>query len=163
MNFKNEDLLNYAQIEEIIINDSPNDRAEIICNKLNKYCFTNKGELYKFNSLDVVYKKVETTIDEELITVISKYISESIKNLNKEQKLWQNWFDSNIPWILITHNLEVSENFDFEYGEQLFPFSSANWNLSPWNFPAPADLVSEYGPNDRSMGLWHRDQFKGIL
>jgi len=86
MNFKNEDLLNYAQIEELITNDSPNDRAEIICNKLNKCCFTNKGELYKFNSLDVVYKKVETTIDEELITVISKYISESIKNLNKEQK-----------------------------------------------------------------------------
>lgn len=84
-------------------------------------------------------------------------------NNQDKQKLWQNWVDSNIPWILITHNLEVSENFDFEYSEQLFPFSSANWNISPWNFPAPADLVSEYGPNDRSMGLWHRDQFKGIL
>ena len=31
-------------------------------------------------------KKIETTIDEKLITFISKYISESIKNLNKELK-----------------------------------------------------------------------------
>ena len=84
-------------------------------------------------------------------------------NNQDKQKLWQNWFDSNIPWILITHNLEVSENFDFEYSEQPFPFSSANWNFSPWNFPTPVDLVSEYSPNDRSLGLWHRDQFKGIL
>ena len=84
-------------------------------------------------------------------------------NNQDKQKLWQNWFDNNIPWILITHNLEVSENSDFEYSEQPFPFSSANWNFSPWNFPAAVDLVSEYGPNDRSLGLWHRDQFKGIL
>lgn len=84
-------------------------------------------------------------------------------NNQDKQKLWKNWFDSNIPWILITHNLEVSENFDFEYSEQPFPFSSANWNFSPWNFPTPVDLVSEYGPNGRSLGLWHRDQFKGIL
>jgi hypothetical protein len=84
-------------------------------------------------------------------------------NNQDKQKLWQNWANSNIPWILITHNLEVSENFDFEYSEQLFPFSSANWNISPWNFPAPVDLVSEYDPGDRSMGLWHQDQFKGIL
>ena len=84
-------------------------------------------------------------------------------NNQDKQKLWQNWANSNIPWILITHNLEVSENFDFVYSEQLFPVSSANWNISPWNFPTPVDLVSEYDPGDRSMGLWHRDQFKGIL
>ena len=84
-------------------------------------------------------------------------------NDQDKKKLWQNWIDSNIPWILITHNLEVLENFDFEYSEQPFPFSSANWNISPWNFPVPVDLVSEYDLGDRSMGLWHRDQFKGIL
>ena len=86
MNFEIKHLLNYNKIEELINNESPNDRADIICEKLKYYCFTNKGELYKFDSVKVIYKKIETTIDEELITVISKYITESIKNLNKEQK-----------------------------------------------------------------------------
>jgi phage/plasmid-associated DNA primase len=86
MNFEIKHLLNYNKIEELINNESPNDRADIICENLKYYCFTNKGELYKFDSIKVIYKKIETTIDEELITVISKYISESIKNLNKEQK-----------------------------------------------------------------------------
>ena len=86
MNFENKHLLNYNKIEDLINYESPNDRADIICENLKYYCFTNKGELYKFDSIKVIYKKIETTIDDELITVISKYISESIKNLNKEQK-----------------------------------------------------------------------------
>ena len=86
MNFENKHLLNYNEIEDLINNESPNDRSDIICENLKYYCFTNKGELYKFDSIKVIYKKIETTIDDELITVISKYISESIKNLNKEQK-----------------------------------------------------------------------------
>ena len=46
MNFEKHDLLNYQQIEELIINYSPNDRADVICEKLKYYCFTNK---YKFD------------------------------------------------------------------------------------------------------------------
>jgi len=86
MNFEIKDLLNYNQIEELIINESPNDRADIITRKLKFYCFANKGELYKFDSKKIVYTKIVSTVDEELLTVISKYITESIKNLNKEQK-----------------------------------------------------------------------------
>ena len=80
MNFQIKDLLNYNQIEDLINNESPNDRADIICEKLKYYCLFNKGELYKFDLIKVIYKQIETTIDEKLITVISKYISESIKN-----------------------------------------------------------------------------------
>ena len=43
-------------------------------------------KLYKFDSIKVIYKKIETTIDEELLTIISKYITESIKQLNTEQR-----------------------------------------------------------------------------
>ena len=46
MNFEIKHLLNYNKIEELINNESPNDRADIICEKLKYYCFTNKGELY---------------------------------------------------------------------------------------------------------------------
>ena len=87
MNFEIKDLLNYSQIEDLINKESPNDRADIICEKLKYYYFSNKGELYKFDSIKVIYKKLETTIDEELLTIISKYITESIKQLNTEQLL----------------------------------------------------------------------------
>jgi hypothetical protein len=86
MNFEIKDLLNYSQIEDLINNESPNDRADIICEKLKYYCFSNKGELYKFDSIKVIYKKIETTIDQELLTIISKYITESIKKLTTEQR-----------------------------------------------------------------------------
>jgi SAM-dependent methyltransferase len=92
-------------------------------------------------------------------------------HLNNQDKikLWNNWYSSTIPWILITHNLEVDTNTDFEYGTQYnwelaqFPWSPANWEITPWNYPAPVDHVWEYGPNSRSMALWHRDQFRNIL
>ena len=83
-------------------------------------------------------------------------------NNQDKRRLWENWFDSHVPWILITHNREVAENTDFQYGPQ-FPFASANWELDPWKFPVPLDSVDEYGPGSRCMGLWRRDQFKGIL
>jgi SAM-dependent methyltransferase len=84
-----------------------------------------------------------------------------LNNLDK-MKLWNNWYSSTIPWILITHNLEVDTNTDFEYSNQ-FPWSPANWERTPWNFSAPVDHVWEYGPNSRCMALWHRDQFRNIL
>lgn len=85
-------------------------------------------------------------------------------HLNNQDKikLWNNWYRSTIPWILITHNLEVDTNSDFEYSMQ-FPFSPANWEITPWNYPAPVDRIWEYGPDGRSMALWHRDQFRNIL
>ena len=58
MNFENKHLLNYNNIEDLIINESPNDRADIICKNLKYYCFTNKGELYIFDSIKVIYKKI---------------------------------------------------------------------------------------------------------
>ena len=84
MNFEILDLLNYEKIEKLVQIDSPNDRADIITEKLKYYCFTNKGELFIFDSSKVIYRKIETTIDEELLTAITKYITLSIKHLNKE-------------------------------------------------------------------------------
>ena len=83
-------------------------------------------------------------------------------NNRDKMKLWNNWYSSTIPWILITHNLEVDTNSDFEYSNQ-FPWSPANWEITPWNYPAPVDRIWEYGPDGRSMSLWNRDQFRNIL
>jgi hypothetical protein len=59
MNFENKYFLNYNKIEELINNESPIDRADIICENFKYYCFTNKGELYKFDSIKVIYKKLK--------------------------------------------------------------------------------------------------------
>jgi hypothetical protein len=84
-----------------------------------------------------------------------------LNNADK-QKLWNNWLDSNIPWILITHNLETLSNQDFEYTNE-FPFASVNWQLAPWYFPEPVDQAWEYGVGGRCMALWNQNQFKGKI
>ena len=81
-----------------------------------------------------------------------------LNNADK-QKVWNNWLDSNIPWILITHNLETRSNQDFEYTNE-FPFASVNWQLEPWYFPEPVDQAWEYGVGGRCMALWNQNQFK---
>jgi len=79
-----------------------------------------------------------------------------------KRKLWNNWLDSNIPWILITHNRETQCNSDFEYTNE-FPFASCNWHLAPWCFPDPIDQAWEYGVGGRCLALWNQNQFKGKI
>ena len=116
----------------------------------------------KFPDLNVILHDATTDPFPDVDMLFVRDVAIHLNDQDK-RKLWQNWYNSNIPWILITHNLEELTNSDFQYVEGTFPFSSANWNLAPWNFSEPTDLISEYGPGGRSMALWHRDQFKGIL
>ena len=84
-----------------------------------------------------------------------------LNNADK-RKLWNNWIDSNIPWILITHNRETNCNNNIEYTDE-FPFASCNWQLEPWELPEPVDQAWEYDAGGRCMALWNRTQFKGKL
>jgi hypothetical protein len=85
-----------------------------------------------------------------------------------KRRLWQNWLDSNIPWILITHSPDYSQDFnrDFEYNKN-DPFISVNnhvnWTVDPWEFPAPVDQVWEYLEGGRCLALWNQNQFKGKI
>ena len=89
-------------------------------------------------------------------------------NNRDKKKLWQNWLDSDIYWILITHssNYDQDCNRDFEYKNN-DPFISintnVNWQVEPWCFPAPIDQVWEYNPGGKCMALWNQNQFKGNL
>lgn len=85
MMFDKDDLLNYEEIECLLKEESPNERALIICNKLKKYCFYQNGFLYKYNSKYVIYKQIENIQDDELNTIITDYLSCSKLNLSKEQ------------------------------------------------------------------------------
>jgi hypothetical protein len=88
-------------------------------------------------------------------------VSIHLNNVDKK-KLWQNWLDSNIPWILITHEPELDYNQDTDYTHG-FPIAGANWLLEPWNFPQPIDQAWEYKVGGRCMALWHQSQFDTLL
>ncbi len=85
MKFEKSDLLSYEEIENILSNDSPNDRAEIICAKLKKYAFIFDGELYLYDTNLIVYKKIDINISDQILCVISGYLTESKRMLSKEQ------------------------------------------------------------------------------
>ena len=85
MKFETKDLLKYDDIENLLTNDSPNDRADLICDKLKKYCFIQNENLYKYDSELVIYKQIKDSIQNELMTIVSSYLTSSKKSLNKEQ------------------------------------------------------------------------------
>ena len=94
MEFKKEDLLTLQDFKNLLVYDV-NDRADIITNNLINYVFYFNGALYKFDSKLVIYKKVESKEDDdELLTIITKFISVSKKILvNKEnQELYDKSF-----------------------------------------------------------------------
>lgn len=112
--------------------------------------------------LDIILHDVTT---DPIPTVDLLFVRDVAIHLNDSDKLnvWRNWVNSDVPWILITHNKEIHYNKDAQYQPGQLLVEQANWELAPWNFPPPLDFVDEYGPNGRCMGLWHKDQFKGIL
>lgn len=120
-----------------------------------------------FPELDVIIHDVTT---DPIPDVDLLFVRDVAIHLNNKDRLclWKNWFSSNVPWILITHNRgEVTHNEDVEYTiDRLpiaLPFAPVDWEIDPWDFPAPIDAIDEYLPGGRCLGLWHRDQFKGIL
>jgi hypothetical protein len=84
-----------------------------------------------------------------------------LNNADK-RKLLQNWLDSDIPWILITHSKHIENNNDFAYGDE-FPLGEVNWELPPWNLPPPKEILWEYEEGGRSMSLWSRKQIAKTL
>lgn len=116
-----------------------------------------------YPELDVIVHDVTTDPIPDVDLLFVRDVAIHLNNDDK-LKLWQNWFSSHVPWILITHNRgEVTQNEDTQYIINKLPFAVADWEIAPWNFPAPLDAVDEYGPGGRCMALWHRDQLKGIL
>jgi len=76
----------------------------------------------------------------------------------QKSKVIQNWLGSSIDYLLISHNLSILHNQEIDLSGSLFPFADVNWNMPPWNWPAPLEILWEIGPNGRSMSLWHRSQ-----
>lgn len=77
---------------------------------------------------------------------------------NDKKLLLKNWCQSQIPWLLITHIPEATQNEPVIYQPGMFPWAPVNWQLDPWCFPPPTDQAWEIGLSGRCMALWHRDQ-----
>jgi len=131
----------------------------------------------KFPLLNIV--KHDVTVD-ALPAVDVLFVRDVAIHFNNQhrKKMFRNWLDSSIPWLLITQTDSVAENID---QDQTIPgrsiavpkdwyFSPVNWRLPPWNFPEPtAQITDEFEekfdnkPVERFMSLWHQSQIRGLL
>lgn len=76
-----------------------------------------------------------------------------------QMRFVQNWKTSNIPWLAVSHNTSIDTNTDLVYQNNKFGHRETNWQIAPWNWPAPIDSTIEVDSIEhRQIALWHRDQ-----
>jgi len=110
-----------------------------------------------YTGLDIVEFDIT---EDRLPDVDLLFIRDLTIHLNNKQKIKvvQNWLNSNITYLLISHNQGALINEEIDLSGNIFPFADVNWQLPPWNWPAPLENLWEMGPNGRAMSLWHRSQ-----
>jgi hypothetical protein len=110
-------------------------------------------DIVKFNILTDQFPRVDLLFVRDVTIHFS----------NNEKKMFlKNFKNSNISWLLITHLPNELINTDIVSDIQIRT-AITNWCLSPWNWPPPQANVWEFGPNGRSMSLWHRDQLQDLI
>lgn len=115
-------------------------------------------DIARASGIDAIVHDVRTDPFPKVDALFIRDVAIHLNNANKRLMI-QNWLASGIPWILMTHIDNISENKDFEHTDDEFPFAEINWKLPPWNFPEPVDFVVDLWPDShRHMALWHRDQ-----
>lgn len=117
-----------------------------------------------FPALNVILHDVTTDPLPVVDVLFVRDVAIHLNNTDKVRML-QNWLNSSIPWLLITHDEHEHKNQDFEYSQEHFPLGCVNWGLAPWNFPKPIDQIYEVNCDEsgRCMALWHRDQLKDLI
>lgn len=115
----------------------------------------------KFPNLNVKVFDVTTDPIPTVDVLFSRDVTIHLSNADKLRML-HNWLDSSVPWLLTTTDLAHQKNLEIEYDVNGFPWAGINWQLPPWNFPAPRDCIIEQNYSSRRLALWHRDQFKII-
>lgn len=142
-----------------------NDAAwqAVTLTKLIKYSAGERNhimvDIAKSSYPDLDIRVHDVTVD-ALPQVDLLFIRDVAIHLNNHSKreMIQRWKESSIPWILMTQLSYATENLDFEYSPDHFPFTEINWLLPPWSWPTPTESLSEMPGATRYMSLWHRDQ-----
>jgi len=113
--------------------------------------------------LNVVLHDVTSDPLPDVDVLFVRDVTIHLNNVDKINLL-TNWLNSNIPWLLITHDEYETQNQDIDYSQVNFPVVGVNWNLSPWNFPTATARIYEFYKDEsgRCMALWHQDQIKAL-
>jgi hypothetical protein len=89
MEFKKEDLLTYDELEEYIKCDQTHKKAQILTDKLKKYCFIRafkKKTIFYRLQKEIYYKHSDANVDEKIQFEATLLIEKSVSAL-KESKL----------------------------------------------------------------------------
>ena len=94
------DLLNFADLKRLTHSTEPDEKAEILANKMKRYFIYNKGLLYSFDKENVIYTQYDIQQDNKnlILTRICEFISMSKKNLPKKDSTKLNEY-KNYPFI----------------------------------------------------------------
>jgi hypothetical protein len=122
------------------------------------------GVKQSYPELDVIVHDITTDPLPKVDLLLVRDVAIHLSNEHK-RGVWNNWLNSKIPWILITHwdcdEFNLFPNKEIDYTTAEFPFSNVNWETDPRNFPPPIDIAMEY-QQGKCLGLWNQHQFKGI-
>lgn len=83
--FDKKDLLNFDELERLIITVLPNEKAEIISKKLLNYLLIFNGKYFSFDIENVLYKE-EQNDKNYVISIITLFIDKSYGNLSQRNK-----------------------------------------------------------------------------
>jgi hypothetical protein len=66
---------------EFIEDENPVTRADILIENLRDYIFSEENVLYIFDKTTITYKPVKGKHDDEIVTVMTRYLTESLKKI----------------------------------------------------------------------------------
>lgn len=103
--FAKKDLLDFDEVEKLIISVVPNEKAIIIANKLLNYLLIHKGDFYRFDVDNVLYIK-EDNDDDYILTNITSFIAKSYENLSQnEQEILKLKYKKSYDAIFVNTNV----------------------------------------------------------
>lgn len=120
---------------------------DLYCVKHAKYIDPDL-DIFEFD----ITKDIFPDVDMLLVRDVTIHLDTTDK-----QKFFNQWLNSNVPYLLISHAPYEKQNLEIDYNSGIFPFASVNWLLPPWNWPSPIDSIPDCG---RTLSLWHQTQFK---
>jgi hypothetical protein len=111
----------------------------------------------KRNFPDKIFKRIDIRLD-KLPDVDLLFCRDCLFHFsNVDKKLaFDNFINSNIEYLLMSNHPESNNNLDISTGD----FSHINWQISPWNFGKPIDVL--YDSNEeydkKEMQLYTKNQ-----
>lgn len=123
---------------------------------------TGQIEKLKKNFPDKKFKRIDLRIDPlpEVDLLFCRDCLFHLSNFDKK-KVFENFLNSQIPFLLMSNHPGSYNNLEIKTGD----FSHINWQLDPWNFEPPLDVLydSNEGYDTKEMQLYSKNQILKFL